>query len=87
MDLGGRMWGMKRLALFVQAALVVLVALVILTGFGITEHRTVTSLTFGLIDKASAFRLHSVLYIPFLAVLAVHIGLTSWRRLAGRNRK
>ena len=55
----------------------------IITGLGITEYRTVGTLTFGLLTKPAAFKIHSALWIPFLILLAGHIGLA----LADRNRR
>ena len=60
----------------VSWTLLALALLLILTGLGITEFRTVEPLTFGLLGKALAFQLHSLLWIPFLAVLVVHMLLS-----------
>ena len=51
--------------------------LVVVTGLGITEYRTVEALTFGLLGKALAFKLHLWIWIPFLVLLAAHVALTS----------
>jgi hypothetical protein len=56
--------------------LLVLALLLILTGLGITEFRIVEPLTFGLLGKALSFQLHSLLWIPFLAVLILHLALS-----------
>ena len=47
----------------------------LITGFGITEYRTVESLTFGLLTRNVAFRIHEGLWIPFLILVVLHIGL------------
>ncbi|MFC1846128.1 hypothetical protein ACFLYM_01775 [Chloroflexota bacterium] len=47
--------------------------LFIVSGFGITEYRIVESLTFGLFTKVLAFKLHEILWIPFVILLAFHI--------------
>ena len=60
----------------VSWTLLALALLLILTGLGITEFRTVEPLTFGLLGKALSFQLHSLLWIPFLAVLVVHMALS-----------
>ncbi len=52
--------------------LVVIVAYVI-TGFGITEYRTVESLTFGLLTKSLSFKIHDSLFIPSLVLLILHV--------------
>ena len=58
--------------------------LLVITGLGITEWRTVQAITFGLLPKALSFQLHSLLWIPFLVILAGHM-LLSCR--AGKRRK
>ena len=50
--------------------------LLVITGLGITEFRTVQAATFGLLPKALSFQLHSLLWIPFLAILACHMLLS-----------
>ena len=47
--------------------------LFLISGFGITEFRTVEFLTFGLFTKVLAFKLHEILWIPFAILLAYHI--------------
>jgi thiosulfate reductase cytochrome b subunit len=51
--------------------------LTVMSGLGITEYQTVTALTFGLLNKASAFKLHLWMWIPFLVLLAAHVLLTA----------
>jgi thiosulfate reductase cytochrome b subunit len=60
----------------VSWTLLALALLLILTGLGITEFRTVDPLTFGLLGKALAFQLHSLLWIPFIIVLFLHLALS-----------
>ena len=47
--------------------------LFVVSGFGITEYRTVEFLTFGLFTKVLAFKLHEILWIPFVILLVFHI--------------
>jgi len=47
--------------------------LFLITGFGITEYRTVEAVTFGLLTKPLAFKLHFLLWIPFVVLLAWHM--------------
>jgi len=56
--------------------LLILAILLVITGLGITEARWVTPLTLGLLGKALSFQLHSLLWIPFLAVLVLHLALS-----------
>ena len=53
------------------------------SGFGITEFRTVETLTFGLLNKNLAFKIHNSLEIPFIALLVLHLCLPfifKWRK-------
>jgi dolichol kinase len=45
----------------------------VLTGFGITSYRTVESITFGLLTKPLAFKIHDNLIIPFVVLIGLHI--------------
>jgi len=62
--------------------LLVTILFYMLTGFGITYWNIVSPLTFGLLGKALSFRIHDVLWAPFLLLLVVHVtlGLTRKRR-------
>jgi cytochrome b subunit of formate dehydrogenase len=55
--------------------LLAVLALYIITGYGITQFRTVETITFGLLTKNLSFKIHSALTIPFLVLLVVHIVL------------
>ena len=57
-----------------------------LTGYGVSEFRTVTSLTFGILGKATSQKLHHYTDIPLLIFLSVHIGLALWGRLGRRDK-
>ena len=51
-----------------------------LSGFGITEFRTVETVTFGLFDKVLSFKMHEYLWIPFLVLLVLHVFLSLARK-------
>jgi cytochrome b subunit of formate dehydrogenase len=53
--------------------LLAVIALYLLTGFGITEYRIVEHLTFGFLTKNLAFNIHNNLLIPFIILLGLHI--------------
>lgn len=53
-------------------ALLAVSALLLLTGFGITHHTIIGPLTFGLLDKATAQLVHTVLWGPFAVLLLLH---------------
>ena len=55
--------------------LLALALLLVVTGLGITEYRAVEAATFGLLGKALSFQLHTLLWIPFLVVLVLHLVL------------
>jgi hypothetical protein len=53
--------------------------LYLLSGFGITNPGIVEPLTFGILGKALAFRVHDLLWIPFIALLVLHVSLNIGR--------
>jgi hypothetical protein len=53
--------------------LTVVVIIYLITGFGITEYRIIESLTFGLLTKSLAHKIHMNLEIPFMILLVLHI--------------
>ena len=53
--------------------LLAVIVLYLLTGFGITEYRVIEHLTFGLLTKLLAFKIHDNLLIPFIVLLGLHI--------------
>jgi len=55
--------------------LTVVVIIYLITGFGITEYRIVEPLTFGLLTKSLAQKIHINLEIPFIILLILHIWL------------
>ena len=57
----------------VHWSLLAVIALYILTGFGITSYRAVEFLTFGLLTKPLAFKIHDNLIIPFVVLIGLHI--------------
>lgn len=64
--------------------LLLLSVLLVITGLGITGFRIVEAASFGLLGKALSFQLHSLLWIPFIIVLAAHLALSC--RASGRRR-
>lgn len=53
--------------------LLAVTAVYLLSGFGITNQDIVGPLTGGFLGKALAFRLHDVLWLPFIALLVLHV--------------
>jgi hypothetical protein len=59
--------------------LLVVAVLYFLSGYGITQFRVVSAITFGVINKAVAFKIHDYLWIPFVVLLIAHILFAVWR--------
>jgi cytochrome b subunit of formate dehydrogenase len=55
--------------------LTVVVIIYLITGFGITEYRIVEPLTFGLLTRSLAHKIHINIAIPFIILLILHIWL------------
>jgi hypothetical protein len=53
----------------------------LITGLGISQFRIVESLTFGLLKRNLAFRIHEALLVPFLILLGLHIFYRPIRRM------
>ena len=71
-------------------SLLVAVILFLVSGFGISHFRVVETITFGLVTKNVAFRIHEAMWIPFTILLVLHITLTVFRLKINRflnNRK
>ena len=56
--------------------LAIAVLLYLISGFGISEFRAVEAITFGLLTKTLAFKIHDNLWIPFTILLVLHIYFT-----------
>ncbi len=63
--------------------LMTVVALFIVTGFGVSEFRTVERLTLGLLTKqlARAFKIHFELRLPLVVLLMLHVYLVLSKRI------
>ncbi len=59
----------------------------LLTGYGIADFRIVTPLTFNLLNKAVAQRLHAYTEVPMIGLLLVHIGIAIWDRRIDSRKK
>jgi len=57
----------------VHWSLLAVLLLYLLTGFGITSYRAVEFITFGLLTKPLAFKIHDNLIIPFVVLIGLHI--------------
>ena len=73
----------------VQWSLFAVTIVLVISGLGITEYRTIESLTLGLLSKNLSFRIHLQLWIPFLLLLALHASfrliVRAWVKLRGQT--
>ena len=51
--------------------------LLVLTGLGITRYEVITPLTLGLLDKALSYKIHVLLWGPFLILVVLHVYLNT----------
>jgi len=59
--------------------LAIVAIMFLITGFGITEF-----MTFGLLTKNLAFKIHNNLWIPFIILLGLHIFFSLIKRKEGK---
>jgi hypothetical protein len=63
----------ERARVWVAWLLLAVTIVYLVSGFGITSPEIAGPLTAGILGKALAFRLHDVLWMPFIALLALHV--------------
>jgi hypothetical protein len=68
---------------FVSILLGVVSVLLVISGLGITRFNLITPATLGILDKATAYRIHQYLWGPFLILLIVHVFYST---LSGRTK-
>jgi hypothetical protein len=56
--------------------LLIMTGLYMLTGFGISQARIVTTLTYGILNKVICFKIHDYLWLPFIILLLFHLFLS-----------
>jgi len=66
---------------WIKWLLLVTAVLFLISGFGISEYRTVETLTFGLFSKTLAFKMHEIIWIPFVVLLLAHVLYSSVSKL------
>jgi hypothetical protein len=72
-------YSMRNFRAWIAWILLGVTILYLLSGFGITYPGIVEPLTAGIMGKALAFRVHDLLWIPFIALLAIHVTLNIGR--------
>ena len=68
-------------------AALILLAFTLLTGYGISQFRIVSSLTLGLLDKVSSHRWHQYTDIPLIILTLIHVSIAVWGRLGTQKRR
>jgi cytochrome b subunit of formate dehydrogenase len=63
----------KKVKKTVHIILGILIFLVIISGLGINYFRSIEILTLGLLNKDLSFQLHSLLFLPLLLILLIHV--------------
>jgi hypothetical protein len=61
----------------VHFLLIILVVLVIISGLGIIYYQIIDLVTMSILTKDLAFKIHTLIFIPFLIVLLLHSAM-SW---------
>ncbi len=57
----------------IHYSLLVVTVLMVITGLGITEPGIVGALTLGMLGKATSYRLHFIIWGPFVILLILHV--------------
>ena len=65
----------------IRWTLFAVIIVTLISGFGISEFRVIETITFGLLTKNVAFRIHDVIWIPFVVLLVLHVFYSFFRRL------
>ena len=66
----------RKAQFWVSRCLLILTLLILVTGFGITYPYIIGPATYGLLQKSTAYVIHTLSWGPFLILLLVHIYLT-----------
>jgi thiosulfate reductase cytochrome b subunit len=57
----------------IRYLLLVLTLVYLISGLGITQYQIIGPLTFGLLTRNLAFKIHDFLLVPFAVLLFVHV--------------
>lgn len=66
--------------------LAIVAIMLVVSGLGISEFRTVGALTFGMLSKPLSFKIHTYLWIPFGVLFIFHIIYSAWLRIKLQKR-
>ena len=75
----------KTITTLVHVLLLIVIALIIITGYGITDYHTVESITFGALSKPLSYQLHTALIIPLILLVSLHILFIIWKKYHGAS--
>lgn len=71
----------------IRYMLLVLTLIYLVSGLGITQYQIIGALTFGLLTRNLAFRIHDFLLAPFVVLLLVHVLLGPAARVYSHFKK
>jgi len=57
----------------IRYLLLVLTLVYLISGLGVTQYQIIGPLTFGLLTRNLAFKIHDFLLVPFAVLLFVHV--------------
>lgn len=67
---------MKIFTRIIHWGLLASIVVYVISGFGITQARIVEPMTFGLLGKNLAFKIHDYVFFPFVILLILHLYIT-----------
>ena len=71
---------LRIVSLIIHWLFFVITIVLLVSGLGITYARQVEKLSFGLLSKPIAFKIHEIIWIPFIILLFVHLILIVGKR-------
>lgn len=52
--------------------LLIVIILLVITGYGVTDYHIIEAITFGTLSKALSYQVHTNLIVPLIILLALH---------------
>jgi len=62
----------KIIETFAHALLLMVIILLVITGYGITDYHIIETMTLGTLSKALSYQFHTNLIVPLIILLALH---------------
>lgn len=57
----------------IRYTLLILTLIYLISGLGITQYQLIEPLTFGVLTRNLAFKIHDFLLVPFVVLLLIHV--------------